>query len=454
MSFPTASTPSPVRDRHDLSFSSSQNSNPDSSTLCFESSFRLETPFQNQKAESEKHPKGKRKRTTSQDKTILEAAYNSNPKPDKAARLDIVKRVSLNEKEVQIWFQNRRQNDRRKSRPLSPQEIEALRYGNGMRVLSSDPLSTSMESISTPIALPNAAELPQGLSTDTATPVESEDRPSSPENVVPQRTSQPPSPHVFEGLKSEGAAKSDSEIKNRPASTPPSSAKTVGSDGESRQYAGVSATPIGYLANRWLTGDSLPTPATEKSGDDSFRFDWDARPSMGSGGDLSNRRLNSFSSSTSSVADHPPPTLQPQLSSSSSSSQIRLSLSLDGKAEVIPTQPSPPRPSPQLLNTETLPPVFGNRTLQRSRSALSGITLPPISTLTKGLAAHFPPHLSRGRSRDVHAWESCCEPDTRDELTRQAENEASGSAVAAISLIGNPSSYAQKLPLPSPTIYR
>lgn len=37
-----------------------------------------------------------------QDKAILESAYNANPKPDKAARLDIVKRVTLNEKEVQV----------------------------------------------------------------------------------------------------------------------------------------------------------------------------------------------------------------------------------------------------------------------------------------------------------------------------------------------------------------
>jgi hypothetical protein len=36
------------------------------------------------------------------DKAILEAAYTANPKPDKAARLDIVNRVSLNEKEVQV----------------------------------------------------------------------------------------------------------------------------------------------------------------------------------------------------------------------------------------------------------------------------------------------------------------------------------------------------------------
>lgn len=40
--------------------------------------------------------------TSAKDKVILESAYNANPKPDKAARLDIVKRVSLNEKEVQV----------------------------------------------------------------------------------------------------------------------------------------------------------------------------------------------------------------------------------------------------------------------------------------------------------------------------------------------------------------
>lgn len=34
---------------------------------------------------------------------ILEEAYSNNPKPDKQARLEIVQRVSLNEKEVQVW---------------------------------------------------------------------------------------------------------------------------------------------------------------------------------------------------------------------------------------------------------------------------------------------------------------------------------------------------------------
>lgn len=33
---------------------------------------------------------------------ILENAYRNNPKPDKQARQEIVDRVSLNEKEVQV----------------------------------------------------------------------------------------------------------------------------------------------------------------------------------------------------------------------------------------------------------------------------------------------------------------------------------------------------------------
>lgn len=79
--------------------------------------------------QTEKHPKGKRKRTayvlnhllgtaapeacfackreligppSAKDKMILEEAYSNNPKPDKQARLEIVQRVSLNEKEVQV----------------------------------------------------------------------------------------------------------------------------------------------------------------------------------------------------------------------------------------------------------------------------------------------------------------------------------------------------------------
>lgn len=39
---------------------------------------------------------------SAEDKRILEEAYRADAKPDKAARRDIVKRVSLNEREVQV----------------------------------------------------------------------------------------------------------------------------------------------------------------------------------------------------------------------------------------------------------------------------------------------------------------------------------------------------------------
>ena len=272
-----------------------------------------------------------------------------------------------------------------------------------------------------------------------AASVEIGERPSSPEDAVYQHRSRPSSPPIFGVSNSTGNVRRHSEgERNAPAGTP-LSPRAVVSEGEARPYGDASSIPIGYLANRWFAEDSFSsTSSADRPGENSFSREWDSRPIIGPGIQLSNSRLNSFSS-TSSAADRSPPVLQPH---SASSSQVRLSLSLDGKAELVSALQSPPRPAPQLSsNAETLPPVFGNRTLQRSRSAVSSVTLPPISTLTKNLGTHFP-SLGRGRSHDVHAWESCCEADTRDELTRQAENESSGSAIAAISLMRSSSSSA------------
>ncbi|KAL5358256.1 hypothetical protein BJX96DRAFT_146220 [Aspergillus floccosus] len=109
----------------------------------------------------------KRRRTSPEDHAILEAEYQRNPKPDKAARADIVSRVSLGEKEVQIWFQNRRQNDRRKSKPLQPHELVAPRLSvsadTSKQSASDDNLPTDPESSS-------GAELDEGNSQDTNSP--------------------------------------------------------------------------------------------------------------------------------------------------------------------------------------------------------------------------------------------------------------------------------------------
>ncbi|KAI0600193.1 hypothetical protein F4775DRAFT_74084 [Biscogniauxia sp. FL1348] len=413
MSHPTASTSTPptmAHDSHEFCFSSSQNSNADTSNVSFESSFRLEPGYPSQTSECEKHPKGKRKRTTSQDKAILEAAYSANPKPDKAARLDIVKRVSLNEKEVQIWFQNRRQNDRRKSRPLSPQEIAALRYGGGIHVLSSDPSPTSIDPVPAAVDGLGAVDRANEVSLD-GRPADT--RPSSPQHSASHHSSQCSSPRPMPASQEEIAR---SDVRGFLAATPQKDDTERSDYGLSQSLR--SSASVGYMAGRWSLDSSFSTPATAgRPSDESFRRD-------------------SFQSAHSTAHSSPGSILPPP---SSSSSRVRLSLSLDGKAELVSSQPSPPRPTPQPpVDVETLPPVRTHRTLQRSRSALPSITLPPISTLT----AHLPPQLTRGRSRDVHAWESCCEADTRDELTKQAENESSGSAIAAISLLRSSSSSA------------
>ncbi len=189
----------------------------------------------------------------------------------------------------------------------------------------------------------------------------------------------------------------------------------------SRSFSG----PVGYLANRWNTGGSFsasPPSLTKFGGDDSQRHE-SVAPS-------------SSCSSTASAPILPPP---------NSHRQFRLSLSLDGKAEVrsgfSPSPPRPQAPPPSTDSSNTLPPLPRLRrpSLHRSHSALPSVTLPPISTLTGSLTPNGPqriPKLGRGRSRDVHAWELACDAGSReDELTAQAQHESSGSATAAISLL-------------------
>lgn len=146
-------------------------------------------------------------------------------------------------------------------------------------------------------------------------------------------------------------------------------------------------------------------------------------------------------SSVSTCAVLPPP----------KASKFRLSMSMEGKAELVP-QPSPPRLSSTTLAENSVP--LDRPHLHRSHSAAGSITLPPISALTAALEADETPaaqplilqqprsrphpRLHRSRSRDVHLWELACEANSgelRDELTAYAERESSGSAIAAISLL-------------------
>ncbi|KAG6363203.1 hypothetical protein INS49_008299 [Diaporthe citri] len=391
--------------------SSSPHSTASSAVHVDETRDRVDADSSFQSNSSERHPKGKRKRTAAKDKAILEAAYNANPKPDKAARLDIVKRVSLNEKEVQIWFQNRRQNDRRKSRPLSPQEIAALQYG-GMQVLSSDPAPYSSSQ-------PQMSGLPNSNTSPYQQPSLQEGPDASPQAVA-------------EHAHPETAAESTVELPEAHHNRRESAVSMGGAVMSSSQPVEFTAgqphqlyrsASVGYFANRLHAGTSYQA---NRRSPDSLRHEFlsaAARPSSAA------------------------PVLPPPLSSG-----FRLSMSVEGKAELVP-QPSPPRLSPSALS-DSPPDPFDRPSLHRSRSAAACVTLPPISTLTASLDTNasnpiiqapvshqpqprLPQSLHRSRSRDVHAWEMACEAniEPRDELTAYAARESSGSAIAAISLL-------------------
>ncbi|KAL2256000.1 hypothetical protein VTK26DRAFT_2370 [Humicola hyalothermophila] len=360
-------------------------------------------------ADTERHPKGKRKRTTAKDKAILEAAYNANPKPDKAARLEIVKRVDMNEKEVQIWFQNRRQNDRRKSRPLTTQEIAAMRYG-GMQVVSHE-----------------AAPYNSSFCSDNSNPSPSQAMPVTEHTGAPPSHVEPANPPPADDAANpqvmlrdarQWEAGGTASAKESVASTPYEKLASESGQMLSRSFPGS----VGYLANRWNTASSLSTP-TPLHRDASFRHETCS---------------SSCSPSASSGSAVPLPVPRP--------SRFRLSMSLDGKAEVVPSIPSPPRPTPappSLDSLEKLPAV--TRPELYRRHSTSAVSLPPFSELASSLlptnSGPLPPRLTRGRSRDVHAWEFCCDSENReDALTAQAKHESRGSAIAAISLLRSTSS--------------
>ncbi|KAK2796000.1 hypothetical protein FQN51_009545 [Onygenales sp. PD_10] len=105
----------------------------------------------------------KRRRTSPDDQKVLEAEYQRNPKPDRATRADIVTRVTLGEKEVQIWFQNRRQNDRRRSKPLDPAEFKSSKSS------ASDHNASSEDNTAQPYSQSTQLSNDRGNGSQTAT---------------------------------------------------------------------------------------------------------------------------------------------------------------------------------------------------------------------------------------------------------------------------------------------
>ncbi|ORX65706.1 Homeodomain-like protein, partial [Anaeromyces robustus] len=49
-----------------------------------------------------------RRRTSKKQFSILEKAFNENPKPNAATRRELAEKLKMTVRGVQVWFQNRR----------------------------------------------------------------------------------------------------------------------------------------------------------------------------------------------------------------------------------------------------------------------------------------------------------------------------------------------------------
>ncbi|KAI9709301.1 MAG: hypothetical protein M1820_003421 [Bogoriella megaspora] len=271
----------------------------------------------------------RRRRTSPEDQTILEAEYHRNPKPDKIARQDIVKRVALGDKEVQIWFQNRRQNDRRKSRPLLPHELP--------------PLSLSeSESYVTARHVAQQAEADDNRDVDDAL-----------EDLPAEETDEA----VVSSQDTTGTVSQDA---TRASQSSCEAIPTVASSYESQQTGTLKAPQCrtGYLANR----RNIP-------------------------GGRSSWGLRGVDVTTAQPADS---TVHRDRGLKKSTSQIRISMTSEGNAKVLTnddSSPSPPRLASIPAGNST------NRKLSRSQSAVSlkdkfiqAVPDPPGNNLPRGAA--------------------------------------------------------------------
>ncbi|TKA66883.1 hypothetical protein B0A55_08186 [Friedmanniomyces simplex] len=353
-----------------------------------------------------------------EDQSVLEEAYKRDPKPDKAARLEIVKVVNLGEKEVQIWFQNRRQSSRRKSRPLLPHEIaqyQMSRHGpfvpgltsaspeNGERdvedceqLFANVPPSIQPEN-EPRVGVPAADRLPGYLSStiSPATSIEVEPVLQNHSQVFLPASSTttsklPPSPLVAQTPQtaSFSGARSIPYPALRNGGAPPMAAP-----GSFQQHAAVLLDARDPGHPKGLCGDLIRRPSDNMPGIPS------APPHIGAA--EPGRRLRK------------------------APSVVRLSLSLDGNASVVTKDglsPSPPRAPPDYLPPNRSGQTHSTQAMRPQEVALAM----PRGSLERS---------SSGRARDSRAREFWCDKESRDELELKAEQDSSGSARDAISLL-------------------
>lgn len=220
----------------------------------------------------------------------------------------------------------------------------------------------------------------------------------------------------------------------------------VGLAEKSEESADGVTDPIDSLSRAKVASDFTRTA------DDLIRSLTQLSPSKSQPGYLANRRSALFAVHDDRTLVEGPPTLQSDRLVSNqpsktmqplqrASSLVKLSLSLEGKAEVTTrtgTTPSPPRPQSVVSGRRAPRAMHG---LQRSHSAIESAQALNVNAFP----IPFPRRSMMGRSRDARTWEFYCDSDARNALTEQAEREEKGSATAAIGLIRSQSNKSRNI---------
>ncbi|KAI9678030.1 MAG: hypothetical protein M1817_005974 [Caeruleum heppii] len=340
--------------------------------------------------------------------------------------MSIVSRVALSEKEVQIWFQNRRQNSRRRSKPISPHDVSpALSSSQSSMSLrhlhSSDDKEASPASVidSEPIAPATDAE-PE----DIAIPdMSAKERSYNTNDEVESQESNMQAPCPQKSTVELRIAKSPDNLSNttslKPSQSPrydrltapllpvPSGTKPPGDDDSTLKSTLPTTNIVGYISNRrsaqTMTA-ALPMSAKTKS----------SQPLV------------------PTARNEPQKSLLPRIPvlMKRSSSMIRLALSLEGKAEVV-TGDGASIPHDQINYSRRISGRAG--CLQRSQSLAEYTSY--VAPDTGKTMMPLPRRSLSGRSRDSRTWQFYCDSDARNALSAKAEQEQSGSAVGAIELL-------------------
>jgi hypothetical protein len=372
---------------------------------------------------------------------VLEEAFARNPRPNKDERQEIINKVALGDKEVQvceplrrvdlhedhitlsknrvvhhnnhdvfreshankscqIWFQNHRQSSRRKTKPLETNEVEAH-----LELKSSSPMppernNTPENTLDETVELKNRVEVEALENNKTEKSWNKEELPEQHEEIK-----------TTEFLEQAG--------KTRDNKTAVDSQETV------------AITSI--MSSQGLPPSTFPTELGSSQGLPTSSQDT-LFSTIGTKNYIANRRSASF------VRQQPE---QPSIAMAQanrapgmrkSGSYLRLSMTEGGQARVIDRSvPSPPRSQPLATSPTTEQALVGG--LRRSYSAAGLNDLFKQSASQETARMKVPRVSTAGRSRDSRAWEFWCDSEARNSLANKAAQENSGSAADAIGLI-------------------